>query len=153
MEEDYLEIFPELEKDNHFEITSRQDIKYNCIAWAAFYDDRWMWPPGGYTLDGVVFYWPEGIEKNEKIETFINAFESLGYSICEDSDYENGYRKIALYTDEEGNCTHAARQKNNGLWTSKLGREHDIAHGNPYSIQGGDYGKVACILRKEMINL
>ena len=149
MEEEILKAFPELIKDVNFKISSKQSIKYNCIAWAALFEDRWLWPPGGYSLDGVVFFWPSGIEASEKIETFIRLFESYGYEICISSDYEEGYRKIALFQDDIGDCTHAARQKGDGLWTSKLGCEHDIEHKMPHSIEGLNYGKIAQFMRKK----
>lgn len=152
MLDEYFKIFPKLKEDKKFEITSRQDYKYNCISWAALYTDRWLWPPGGYILDGVNFFWPNEIESDESIESFIKLFKKFGYSICEDDSIEKGYRKIALYADGQENCTHASRQKLSGLWTSKLGKEHDIEHGNPYSIEGDVYGKVYCIMKKYLVS-
>ena len=149
MRDEYIKAFPKLKHDKYFKLTSKQDIKYNCIAWAALYDDRWMWPPGGYTLDGVTYIWPKHVDKNDKLETFIEVFNELGYEVCQDAKYEDGYRKIALYQQDNGNCTHASRQRSNGLWTSKLGKEHDIEHGTPESIEGDIYGKVACIMKKK----
>lgn len=61
---------------------------------------------------------------------------------------ENGYTKIALYAID-GEITHAARQLDNGLWTSKLGPLNDIQHGNPEVIEGGFYGKVAVYMKKK----
>ena len=147
-----LDGFPKLKNDPHFKITSRQDIKYNCIAWAAVYSDRWLWPPGeGYGLDGVNYVWPSGVPINELIDSFVKMFEAIGYSICADDELEQGFRKIALYKDSQNNCTHASRQKSDGLWTSKLGQEHDISHSNPNSIESDAYGIVACLMKKKII--
>ncbi len=148
MFDEYLEIFPKLKEDDKFDITSKQDYKYNCIAWAALYTDRWLWPPGRHVLDGVNFFWPAEIDSDDKIETFVKLFEKLGYSLCEDATNEKNFRKIALYVDDKNRCTHASRQKRNGIWTSKLGKEHDIEHGTPYSIEGEAYGKVCYIMKK-----
>jgi len=150
MLDEYYEIFPKRKDDIKFDITSRQDYKYNCIAWAGLYTDRWLWPPGGYTLDGVRYFWPEEVDANDDIETFIEMFKKLGYELCNDASNEETYRKVALYVDDYGHCTHAARQKRSGVWTSKLGREHDIEHGTPYTIESDAYGTVHSIMRKKI---
>ena len=150
MIEKILIAFPKLKDDNHFKITSKQDTRYNCIAWAAFYTDRWLWPPGGYLLDGVHYYWPSEIDKNDRIETFKAVFQLFEYVECENSEFEENYRKIALYQNAQGHCTHAARQKRNGIWTSKLGEEQDIEHGTPHTIECEMYGTVEFIMKKKL---
>jgi len=142
--------FPFLKEDSEYKITSKKDINYNCIAWAAIYDDRWLWPPhGAIHLDGVYNVWPKNIPENNDIETFIELFKTFGYDVCENSNYEEGFRKVALYVKPGTNlCTHAARQKRGGIWTSKLGKENDISHSSPESVEGPVYGKVAYILKK-----
>lgn len=143
-------LFPELKNDLDFKVTSPKTPNYNCIAWAYYHDDRWMWP-GGQDLkicDGF-HYWPDGIEDSEDVSAFIKAFEKSGYCLCENSDFEEGYRKIALYVKKgTTECTHAARQLSNGKWTSKLGQLNDIQHGTPYTIEGKLYGVVYCIMKK-----
>ena len=109
-----------------------------------------MWPIGKHEVDGVRFYWPDGVDKDDKLETFKKLFRDLGYEECDNANFEKGYRKIALYKDNNESCTHAARQRRNGLWTSKLGKDHDIDHGGPESIEGDIYGNVACIMKKAM---
>lgn len=145
-----LQTFPQLQKDPNFKVTSKSDYKYNCIAWAAIYDDRWIWPPTSYSLDGVYYYWPENTKNTDNVSSFIEMFEKKGYEKCSSYDFEKGYRKIALYAGENETCTHGARQISNGLWTSKLGAEQDIQHGSPYSIEGDNYGKVYCIMKKKV---
>ena len=149
MSEDITDGFPGLKSDSNFKITSHKDFKYNCIAWAALYTDRWIWPPNTYELDGVHYHWPSDIDKGDNIETFINLFQSFGYTVCDDCIMEENYRKVALYKDPKtGNCTHASRQQRDGQWTSKLGREEDISHSSPYEIEGQNYGVVSCIMKK-----
>lgn len=143
--------FPKLNADSKFEITSKRDIKYNCIAWAAIFDDRFMWPPGGLTnLDGITSFWPHDIPIDESIDTFIKLFQKYSFEICDKADFEEGYRKIAIYVNaDSGKVTHAARQRANGDWTSKLGSEQDIAHSNPYSLEGSFYGAVHTLMKKK----
>lgn len=145
-------IFPTLAKDNNFEITSKQTSKYNCIAWAYFIENRWMWPnTGNYPfLDGV-HYWPSDEITDCDVKNFIKAFELKGYECCDDGNHEEGYRKIALYVGTDTTeCTHAARELKNGFWTSKLGQIEDIQHGTPYTIEGDAYGKVYCFMKKKV---
>jgi hypothetical protein len=100
-------------------------------------------------MDGF-HYWPDGIEDSKDVAAFIKAFEKSAYSLCDNDGFEDGYRKIALYVKEgTTECTHAARQLNNGKWTSKLGGLYDIQHGTPYTIEGSVYGRVYCIMKKE----
>lgn len=143
--------FPKLKDDVDFKVTSPQNPDYNCIAWAYHHNDRWMWPGGQEfkNCDGF-HYWPDGVEDSTDVSAFIKAFEKTGYSLCEDYSFEKGYRKIALYVKAgTTECTHAARQLNNGKWTSKLGPSNDIQHGTPYTIEGDLYGEVYCIMKRE----
>lgn len=150
LEEEYIEIFPGLSDDEFFRITSEKDPNYNCIAWAfRLYDDRWMQPPSSQLIDGIWFWWPDGVRKDPSITAYIEAFESDGYEICESFDHDSQFVKIALYINESNNnCTHAARQKLNGKWMSKLGPQNDIEHGTPHALEGECYGKVHCIMKK-----
>ncbi len=159
--------FPKLKNDKDFSITSKVDPNYNCIAWALHYDNRWLQPCAGCAqkengnfigIEGFecTFRWPpeamipNGSQADHmKIEVLIKAFECHGFSICENADLEEGYEKVALYFNPSINeWTHAARQRPTGIWTSKLGTGHDIAHGTPYTIEGPSYGKVLCIMKK-----
>jgi len=44
----------------------------------------------------------------------------------------------------------SARQKMDGLWYSKLGSENDIVHSTPEKLEENDYGKVYCIMKKDL---
>jgi len=144
-----LKIFPKLAQDEHFEITSEASDNYNCIAWAYNITDRWMWPNTEHSrfLDGID-YWPSDEILNSDVSHFIKAFELLGYRVCENCKFDPKYRKIALYVKSNSTkCTHAARELENGLWTSKLGKEVDIQHGTPYTIENDIYGKAYCFMK------
>ncbi len=110
-----------------------------------------FWPQGLLDVpdedtDGVSV-WPQGATEDLRVQTFINAFKSLGYDVCDNDEYEVDKEKVALYAyPESEECTHAARQLDSGIWTSKLGPSFDISHSTPYTIQGRIYGMVCCIL-------
>jgi len=114
--------FPKLQETG-FLITSEVTPEYNCIAWAAGEDGRWWWPdPMGQA------YWPPDIPREETLDAFIQAYAKLGYQPCENEELEPAYEKIALFASSNGSPTHAARQLQNGGWTSKLGPQEDIEH-------------------------
>jgi hypothetical protein len=141
--------FPNLIR-GEYEVTSAETVDYNCIAHAADKNDSWWWP------DDPPAYWPEGHDRIETLEAFIDAYSTLGF--IEDGnqsyDLEVGIEKIAIYVDDDGTPSHAARQLVNGAWTSKLGEWEDIEHQTLSAMEDGDglglgYGKVAVILRRK----
>jgi hypothetical protein len=145
------EVFPKLSQDKDFKITSKSNTNYNCIAWACFYDERWIQPNylGRPNLDCVV-WWPPEVIEGLQIDCLIALFEHHGYSKCESHEHEEGYRKIAIYINEDTKeWTHASRELLDGCWTSKLGQSNDIQHGTPFTIENDDYGKVFCFMKKE----
>jgi hypothetical protein len=121
-------LFPRL-FGGEYSVTSPKSKKYNCLAWAAGHANRWwQQPPNGY--------WPDGIPEDGSFEAAVRLFESLGFSRTEDPGHEQGAMKIAVYgKDSEGTAlllwTHAARQLENGRWTSKIGALQDIEHDTP----------------------
>ena len=60
-----------------YQVTSPKSQKYNCFVWAAGEDDRW-WQP----IPEEQFYWPDGVPQEETIEAYIQAYQTLGYEIC-----------------------------------------------------------------------
>ncbi len=122
--------------------TSLADNDYNCIAWAAEDTERWWWPDSqGQT------YWPATIPRNESMESFRRAFALLGYVDPTDDTVESGRQKIAIFATAGTTPTHAARQLPDGWWTSKLGRQIDIAH-ELRAIEGPVYGSMAVVLAR-----
>jgi hypothetical protein len=77
------------------------------------------------------------------------AFVELGFTTNAQSDerLESGVEKVALY-GAGAFYTHAARQLQNGKWTSKLGRDIDIEHDAPEDVAGGVYGEVVHIMKR-----
>ncbi len=159
MEELYKTLLPGLASDPDYKITSPVTTDYNCIAWACVYSNCWMEPPDGklLTFDGIHFshsHWPDGVTPTLDPQSLIEVFEKKGYQKCDSWEHEEGYQKVALYYNPNTNqWTHASRELMQkpcvGKWTSKLGPQHDIQHGNPYTIEGEIYGKVLCIMKRK----
>ena len=121
-----------------YRITSESDGNYNCIAWALDRQDTWWSHLPGYHWMG---------QRGPSIESLIGLFRELGYEECASEAAEEGYDKVALYS-QGGNWTHAARQLSNGRWTSKLGIYEDIQHTTIEGLSGDLYGEVHCIMKK-----
>jgi hypothetical protein len=115
------ETFPGLAAGGH-RITSPPDPKYNCLAWAAGDTANWWWPGLGKE------HWPPGIPRERTLDAFQQAFALLGYAVCDGEEPEAGFERVALFADDSGKPTHAARQQPDGSWTSKLGKKEDIEH-------------------------
>ncbi len=133
--------------------TSEATPVYNCIAWAAEDNTQW-WEPDPFGI----YYWPETIERKYSINTYVEAYKSIGYQNCSDEIMEPKFKKVAIYADSMNMPTHAARQLVSGNWTSKLGIDIDVEHSfvntwgnailqmNPINLAG--YGKLVALLRK-----
>ncbi len=144
---DLMLFFPQL-LPGTFRRSSDPTDDYNCIAFAATENDRttWWWP----VPDVKGNFWPRGVPRNLSLDSFIEAFETLGYQTCSDATLEPGLQKVALYVSNNGRPTHAARQLPSGEWTSKLGRAQDIVHATPQSLEGAQYGTVAQVLKRSL---
>jgi hypothetical protein len=125
--------------------TSEQDAGYNCIAWAAGDTSR-NWD---CTRQGG--YWPPGADPGETLGHLIGVFQLQGYAVCENGNLEPGFEKVALYADQDGEWQHVARQLPNGQWTSKIGELEDIAHSEIDAVASDDYGRVACYMRRQIL--
>jgi hypothetical protein len=133
--------------------TSPRSTQYNCIAWAAGTDQVW-WEPNDprYTQHAGPTTWPEGVPHVVSIEACIQAFASLGYVLCDTPGLEPGFEKVALYADELGDPTHAARQLSSGLWTSKMGDLEDTEHASVHSVEGPIYGRAVAFLKRPRLH-
>jgi len=143
---------PKLKDDKQFQISSPVNPNYNCIAWAyQLIDNKWYATPrGSLQFDGVISFWPDDIPDGRDISCLVALFESIGYVRCNTYEHESGFQKVALYWKEYSQeWTHASRESRDGsFWMSKLGPSVDIHHGNPYSVEGTDYGTVYCIMKR-----
>ncbi len=128
-------------------ITSEWDDFYNCIAHALCDNNHWWWPGS---------HWSSEVECEETLSAFIKMFKTVaGYEewAQENGNLEAGYEKIAIYADADGKPTHAARQLNDGSWTSKIGQNVDISHPSVQVLEDSAckkslYGNVVKYLRR-----
>lgn len=72
--------------------------------------------------------WPSNVPREETIFAFQMAYTTLGYAPCQDGTLEEGFEKVVIYASQLG-PTHAAWQRPDGTWTSKMGIFEDIDHG------------------------
>jgi hypothetical protein len=125
-----------------YTVTSPKSQEYNCFAWVAGDQERW-WQP----TPEDEFYWVQGVPMEESLSAYIQAYQTLGYVTCDNSILEIGYEKIALYVNDDGVPTHAAKQLLTGKWSSKLGWLEDIEH-ELEGLTGEKYGKIGQILKR-----
>lgn len=128
-----------------YHITSPATSEYNCIAWAAGDTDGWWWPTPAPDLS----YWPPGVPRERTLSRFVEAYQTLGYEPCQNAQAEADYEKLALYVNDRGLPTHAARQLPSGEWTSKLGESEDIRHTTLDGLTSNVYGSVAAVLKRK----
>lgn len=146
--------FPRTKKDPTCRVTSELTDRYNCIAWAMRFTDRWVQPSRG-----AGYWWPKynptSIYFDVSQNGLIKAFYRLGFRICDNNDKEFFYDKVALYYNPRTKMwTHAARVINNKEYHSKAGGGWDFHHGseinrleNPADPQN-DYGVVYKIMKR-----
>ncbi len=138
------EMFPAL-TEGRYRVTSPQDRDYNCIAWAAGDTHHWWWP----SEDSAREYWPAGVPRERTQAAFVAAFALFGYVVCDSEALESGHEKIAVFADEQGRPTHAARQLSSGRWSSKLGKREDIEH-ELHDLEGALYGLVVLVMNRQV---
>lgn len=109
--------FPLLAR-GHLQITSAASGRYNCFAWALGQTER-CWLPDPFP-EGL-YDWPAGVPRSDTLGGWMQAFEALGFSPCDNADVQIGQEKIAIFAHPEGAPRHVARQLASGKWTSKIG--------------------------------
>ena len=148
--DEICDIFPGLTTDPHFRIASPQDHAYNCFAWAAGEDHRWWDPVPLIAPTQAGVHWPADVPVLPSRAAFIAAYATIGYEVCTAPELEDGFEKIALYENADGEPIHAARQLDSGIWTSKLGGANDIEHGGPDTVAAPLSGAPAVFLRRAL---
>ena len=126
-----------------YEKKSPATIAYNCIAWAANFTDLW-WEP----IEEKGYYWPYGVPSEYTLDALIEVYKKFGFKLCDNGNYEDGFEKIAIYGIKDI-YTHAARQLDNGKWTSKIGMREDIEHSSLAGLEGEMYGQVKHFMKRE----
>lgn len=125
-------------------VTSVETPEYNCFAWAVGMTDE-FWEPGRT--------WPIDTPTAHEVGIVVDAYRTRGFEPCADGALEPGFEKIAIYEDEDGDPTHAARQLPTGKWTSKLGPWEDIEH-ELADLEGPHpaYGTVTTFVRRPRVS-
>jgi hypothetical protein len=136
--------FPNLHAGNHRDEKGAAK-RYNCIAWAAGFDDV-IWDHAEGDDAEVRSFWPANAPHDYKVTSLVIAYQSVGFEICADGSLEAGIEKIAIYADG-GIYEHAARQLETGKWTSKMGKAEQIEHDAPENLEGPAYGQVVMYTR------
>jgi hypothetical protein len=146
--QDIENAFPNL-RGSPWRISSEIDESYNCIAFAV-YDKQQFWDPNIVGIPG--YYWPPGVSRDDNLASWMAVYEIHGFRVCESSDSEAGFEKIAIYTDENRVPNHVARQLRDGAWTSKLGPDEDIEHPSLEGLTSDIYGAAKVFMRRPITN-
>jgi hypothetical protein len=135
-------LYPNLHGD--YIETSPATGTYNCAAFAVGDDQNW-WDP----LPPNTYFWPKGVVRNYSVEAYVAAFETRGFSRCQDSSLDPKLEKIAIYANQWGFFEHAARQLPDGRWTSKMAEDEDIIHDDLQSLTGEHAGTPVYFMSRE----
>ena len=136
-----------LVENENFRYTSPKKKAYNCVAWAV----------GISNLQIDMFYFRDvfDLDSNALDHSASGYAKCLsqyyGFELCANLEFEPGFEKIALYEDNNHDFTHAARQLENGKWTSKMGTYEDIEHDTLDAVSGSFYGKPVLYMKREKI--
>ena len=131
------DLFPGL-AGGGYQITSQASRQYNCVAWALEITAGW------WSHDGI---WLDSVPRSPEAWALVQIFEAFGYAVCDSAARETGYEKVAVYA-LNGQWMHAARQLEDGQWSSKLGQFEDITHPSLESLAGELFGDVHCVMRR-----
>ena len=74
---------------------------------------------------GQVF-WPQGVQREWTLSTFIKIFEQNGYQVTENRNIEVGKQKAAIYVDVNTMEPSHFSISDGKTWKSKLGKLQDI---------------------------
>jgi len=119
--------------------TSDKTGDYNCFAYVAGIDSI-NWCPHFIKCDDVYWPAPECVDENH-IDSYLIGYERIGFEWCADGSLEAGWEKIALYVDEKNIPQHAAVQREDGTWQSKLGSDIDVSHALESLESSEEFGK------------
>lgn len=128
-----------------YRVTSEASDAPNCIGWA-LYDRNHFWDPDWVGVRG--YYWPPSVARDDSVQSWVGVFRLHGYETCEDVILEPDTVKIAIYSKDNVQAAHVARQLKSGKWTSKLGTGVDIEHDIVDGLGGNYYGKVVQVMKR-----
>jgi hypothetical protein len=99
------------------------------------------------------YHWPKGAIEGDDPDALKSAYEVIGYELCsgEHADRpEIGYEKVAIYVDDLGLWSHAAKLHDNGEWSSKLGDIEDVHHPSEHCFGDSEYGNGVYYMRRRL---
>lgn len=116
-----LSDYPNIKIGENFNIIDSSDnYDYNCIAYSLGSKNDLIYP-----INSDDWIWSFSISndnsKNLNIGNFLEFYKLFGYNLCRNSSYEPDFNKIALYTYNATYFVHAAIQKDDKWWISKMG--------------------------------
>jgi hypothetical protein len=120
---------------------SDEDFNYNCLAFALGDHTNWWEPPHGKGQ-----YWPPGFSEDISVNTVEKIIRLHGYTVEVPKGTSPQTEAIAIYAI--GNEWQHFAKFVNGVWTSKLGRGHDVSGVDLEDLYIGDYGEVTMILSR-----
>lgn len=91
-------------------------------------------------------WWPKEVKCDESKESLVGLFQFFGFEMSDNDLPEDGYDKVALYSD--GDCwTHAAKIVAQNIFHSKIGTAWDIKHSGGDVFDNTEYGRVFAIMK------
>ena len=136
---------PKLVGENRKIIKTDENLDdFNCIAFTLEIYHSWA---GSSTK-----IWHNPINRYPTLENYIDFYKTYGYEICNNSNYEDNYEKIAIYKDIDNYIGHAAKQFGY-MWRSKLGGSYIIEHKLDWlcGFDSYNYGEVSTIMKRKKI--
>lgn len=136
-------LLPDLKEGVSLEFTSPVDYNYNCLSWALSCDRHPFENSKGA-------FWPWKDISDDTADGWAKVCALFGFTLIDvsNTDFVQGYEKIAIFQDAEGNL-HATRQDRTGIWKSKLGdMGPDIDHVGLDGLEVA-YGKVVQVLQRK----
>jgi hypothetical protein len=102
---------------------------------------QWWEPPPQFG-----FYWPPGFSEDLSVETVTAIIKLHGFVVELDPAAHPVTDSVAIYAKGD-EWAHFAKFSN-GVWMSKIGEDHDIAHSSLDLLEGDLYGNVVKILSR-----
>jgi len=120
--------YPNIKIGSNFNIIDEKDnYDYNCIAYTLGSKNHTIYP-----IISHQWIWPFPISNNVldniELSNFYKFYSLFGYKPCRNGLYEPDYDKVALYTHNATYFEHAAIQKDNKWWISKMGENELFEH-------------------------
>jgi hypothetical protein len=132
---------PLLRRGENYDEASEWNFDYNCLAFVLGDYENWWEPLGLYG-----HYWPPGFPEDVTVETVTKIIKLHGFVVELAPGTPPRADSIAIFAKGE-DWEHFAKFVD-GIWSSKIGEDHDITHSSPEILEGDLYGRVVKILSR-----